>query len=115
MWQSLCFGCCNNCNSNTVVVMIGGGFSGDAICESCDWTRYNALYPKGNWMVWRSRLENMEAPLTPAVMSVLSREPFTPAFQAVAGKKVKPLVVRRRHIPKRRVSQPSRQAVSVNG
>jgi hypothetical protein len=117
MYEHLCFGSCVMCNIVTVVlrtstaVQIGPAVLrtglGDAVCEHCDFLQYKSLHPEGKWMVWRNRESIREAPKTPEVVSVLSLEPFSLAFQA-AAKPARPLTprsARRPGRPKRAVSQ----------
>lgn len=122
MYEHLCFGSCVMCNTTTVVlklstvVQIGPARlkidSGDAICEHCDFLQYKSLHPQGKWMVWKNRESMKEAPKTPEVVSVLSREPFSLAFQAAAkpARPVTPKGTRRPGRPRRAVSQVTTRA-----
>lgn len=122
MYEHLCFGSCIMCNTVTVVLRISTAVRlgpvvlrtglGDAVCERCDALRYKSMHPEGRWMVWRNREAILEAPKTPEVVSVLSREPFSLAFQA-AAKPTRPMTPkgsRRPGRPKRAVSQVTTRA-----
>jgi hypothetical protein len=110
MYENLLFGNCSLCNENTVLLRAGRCFTDDALCERCDMGRYASVHPDGKWMVWKKRLENMDAPMTAEVRSILNRDPFTPAFQAGAR------VAKRVRTPKRPAKaqqrRPMRPAVS---